>query len=106
MLHLVFTLDYEIRGDGSGDPYRLMVEPAGRLLDLLERYGAKVTIMAEVAEILKFKAHAGQTGTDGFHYHRIADQLRDAVRRGHDVQSHLHPLGPQQVPRQDAPLSP
>ena len=54
MLNVIFTIDYEIHGNGEGSPHELMVEPTRRLLDLFEKYGAKLTIMADVAEILKF----------------------------------------------------
>ena len=52
MLKPIFTLDYEIHGNGDGCPYALMVEPTDRLLRLFEGFGAKLTIMADVAEIL------------------------------------------------------
>jgi hypothetical protein len=90
MLNLLFTLDYEIHGNGQGNPYALMVEPTSRLLDLLDKYGAKLTIMADVAEILKFKEYKSQRGQDDYHHEAIAGQLREAIRRGHDVQLHLH----------------
>jgi hypothetical protein len=90
MLNVIFTLDYEIHGNGEGDPYALMVEPTRRMMDLFERYNAKLTIMADVAEILKFKEYRERTGRDDFHYEAIADQLRQAIQRGHDVQLHLH----------------
>ncbi len=85
MLKVIFTLDYEIHGNGDGCPYELMVEPTWRLMKLLEAYGAKLTIMADVAEILKFREYRDQTGEDKFHYEAIAGQLKDAIRRGHDV---------------------
>lgn len=90
MMNVIFTLDYEIHGNGEGCPHELMVEPTGRLLRLFDEYGAKLTIMADVAEILKFKEFAIQTGRDDFHYHDIAAQLQNAVRGGHDVQLHIH----------------
>jgi len=90
MLKAIFTLDYEIHGNGDGCPYALMVEPTDRLLRQFERYGAKLTIMADVAEIMKFKEYAMRSGSDDFYYTRIVDQLREAVRRGHDVQLHMH----------------
>ena len=90
MLKALFTLDYEIHGNGDGCPHDLIVEPTRRMLDLFDRFGAKLTIMADVAEILKFKEYKEQTGRDDFHYEAIAEQLRAAVRRGHDVQLHLH----------------
>jgi len=90
MLKVLFTLDYEIHGNGEGCPYALMVEPTRRMMDLFDRYGAKLTIMADVAEILKFREYKERFGRDDYHYEAIADQLREAIRRGHDVQLHLH----------------
>ena len=90
MLSVIFTLDYEIHGNGDGSPGQLMVEPTARLLDSLERYGAKLTIMADVAEILKFGEYRDRFGSDDYHYDAIVKQLKDAIARGHDVQLHLH----------------
>ena len=90
MLKAVFTLDYEIHGDGQGCPLSLMVQPTQRILDQFDRYGAKLTIMADVAEILKFKDYKERIGRDDYHYDAIVNQLKYAVGRGHDVQLHLH----------------
>lgn len=87
---LRFTLDYEIHGNGDGDPHSLMVVPTARLMDLLENYGQKLTIMADVAEILSFKRYYSETGRDDFFVTEIEEQLQDALRRGHDVQLHIH----------------
>jgi len=90
MLEAIFTLDYEIHGNGDGCPRALMLEPTSRLLDLLEEYGAKLTIMADVAEILKFREYRDQFAQDDYHYEAVMGQLKDAIQRGHDVQLHLH----------------
>ncbi|MBW2660860.1 MAG: hypothetical protein JRD93_02465 [Deltaproteobacteria bacterium] len=90
MLRVIFTLDYEIHGNGDGCPRTLMVEPTDRLLRLFEEYGAKLTIMADVAEILKFKEYKEEVGRDDYRYDAIVDQLRSALSRGHDVQLHIH----------------
>jgi len=89
-LKFIFTLDYEIHGNGDGSPMGLMIEPTYRLMDLLEKYGAKVVIFADVAEILSFKKYFEATGVDKFNYKEIAIQLQSAIRRGHDVQLHIH----------------
>lgn len=88
--NLFFTLDYEIHGNGDGNPYELMVEPTYRLMTLLEKYGQKLTIMADVAEILCFKRYAAETGHDDYHVADIEAQLCEAIKRGHDVQLHVH----------------
>ena len=88
--NLYYTLDYEIHGNGDGNPYELMVEPTYRLMTLLEKYGQKLTIMADVAEILCFKRYAAETGHDDYHVADIEAQLCEAIKRGHDVQLHVH----------------
>jgi hypothetical protein len=90
-LQLVFTLDYEIHGNGEGDPGELMVARTDRLLDVLEEFGAKLTIMADTVEILKFREHRDASGRDEYAYGAIERQLQDTIARGHDVQLHLHP---------------
>jgi hypothetical protein len=87
MISLIFTLDYEIYGTGTGDFDSLMIEPTDRLLDVFDRFGAKLTIMAEVAEILAIKKYAEYSTT----VRKIEDQLKRAITCGHDVQLHLHP---------------
>lgn len=89
MLHLMFHDDWEINGDGTGDPRTLMFEPARKLLDLCDRYGARYTLFAEVMQQFAMKRSSEQT------HREWADEweeiLRDAIRRGHDVQLHIHP---------------
>lgn len=88
--NLIWTLDYEIHGNGDGSPLELMVEPTGRLMNLLEKYHQRLTIMADVAEILCYKRYLLETGRDDYHVAEIEEQLRDAVKRGHEVQLHIH----------------
>jgi len=90
MFHIIFTLDYEIHGNGDGSPYNLMIEPTNRMLKLFDRFGAKLTILADVAEIIKFKEYYEQYGTDDYYYFEIINQLKYAVKTGHDVQLHIH----------------
>lgn len=90
LYNIVLTLDYEIHGNGDGNPYFLIVEPTYRLMSLLERYNMRLTIMADIAEILRFKNYYEVTGNDEFHYKDIERQLIDAISRGHDVQLHIH----------------
>jgi len=87
---VLFTLDYEIHGNGEGSPSNLMLEPTDRMLRLFDQYGAKLTIMADVGEILKFKEYMEETGEDKFHFQEIKAQLQKAILGGHDVQLHMH----------------
>jgi hypothetical protein len=90
MLRIIFTLDYEIHGNGEGHPHDLMVEPTTRLLRLCDKFRAKLTLMPDVAEILKFKEYKETNGRDDYAYDAIVEQLRGAIKNGHDVQLHIH----------------
>ena len=87
MLGLIFSLDYEIYGTGQGDFSQLMLDPTSRLLNLFDQYGAKLTIMSDVAEIMALKRHDSFQST----LSQIEDQLIQAIKRDHDVQLHIHP---------------
>ena len=93
MIQLILSLDYEIFGNGSGDVRRDMIDPTHRLLDICDRYGAKLTIMFEVAEYwaMKQAEEAGLLGLDYSPTRLIEEQVKSAVTCGHDVQLHLHP---------------
>ena len=85
---LVFTLDYEIHGNGSGEFENWAYFPTSQMLNVLDTYGAKLTIMAEMGHYWAMKKYKElfQRDIDLFE-----SQLKDAVRRGHDVQLHFHP---------------
>jgi hypothetical protein len=93
MIDLIITLDYELFGNGSGQVRRDIIEPTNRLLTLCDRYSAKLTIMLEVGEYwaLKQAEADGSLDLDYSPAGEIEKQARDAVRRGHDVQLHMHP---------------
>jgi len=90
MYKILFTLDYEIHGNGDGSPMELMVAPTWKLIKQLEKYDAKLTIMADVAEIIKFVEYKEEYGVDKFYSNEINEQLKYAVANGHDVQLHIH----------------
>lgn len=72
---------------------RDMIEPTDRVLDICDRHGAKLTIMFEVAEYWAFR-QAEKQGRLRLAYspsQAMEEQARDAIRRGHDVQLHIHP---------------
>jgi SAM-dependent methyltransferase len=86
---VALTVDHEtwqpIPPGRTVDWARDVFDPTERLLGACESEGAKLTLMAEVGEYFWLREHEPDIAT------RMADQWRDAVRRGHDVQLHLHP---------------
>ena len=85
---LIFTLDYEIHGNGSGEFKNWAYLPTGQMLDLFDANGAKLTIMAEMGHYWAMKKYENLFRED---ISLFESQLKNAIERGHDVQLHFHP---------------
>lgn len=86
---VALTVDYEtwqpLPEGKTIDWDRDVLGPTARLLDVFDSEGAVLTLMAEMGEYLWLVEH------DPGMARRMEEQWREAVRRGHDVQMHLHP---------------
>lgn len=94
MKHIILTLDYELFGNGKGNVFTHVVEPADKLMRLARKNGARYTIFFEVVEYWRLKEEWERGNTMGYDKNPIAameEQIREAVRDGHDVQLHIHP---------------
>lgn len=90
----IFTLDYELYGNGSGDVFKHIIEPTDKLLAIANQYGVKLTFFFEVIEYWKLKEEWENGNKMGYEKNPIEameNQIRDAYRQGHDIQLHLHP---------------
>jgi len=91
MIAVVLSNDWELYGDGSGDYATLQGRPLAAMLDVLDRAGAKLTVMAEIGQQW---AHR-ELGSSAPWARAVADAwdaaMRETVARGHDVQLHWHP---------------
>lgn len=92
-LELHLTCDHEVFGDGSGSVQHCMIRPAERMMELCERYGARISFYFDVCEYWAFKkVQNGQGFEEGNRpAERLEEHLKDIVKRGHDVQLHFHP---------------
>ena len=94
MIYLLLTADYEVFDNGTRDVLDCVIRPTNNLLDICETYGAKLTIFFEVCEYWAFKQAQEEGKLEHLNYEpaiAMERQLQDAIRRGHDVQLHLHP---------------
>lgn len=86
MIECIFTLDYEIYGNGSGSLREHIFDPAQRLKEILDGFNAKMVVFVEAAELESIEA----AGSDP----AIADVKRQVRRMhddGHEIALHLHP---------------
>lgn len=91
--NLIITADYEVFGNGSGDVVTCMVNPTKNLLDICNSTKAKLTIFMDVCELWAFEEveKNGFWDLDYSPSEQIRDQLKYAVKNGHDIQLHFHP---------------
>jgi len=90
MLDLVFTNDWELYGDGSGDYYQVQHNPTLSLLDFLASNNAGMTFFVEIGQQITFK----NSGIEK--YQNIAADWEKILNQAlenplNDVQMHIHP---------------
>lgn len=90
-LALIFSLDYELFGDGSGSVDREQITPTNALMDVFDQHGAKLSIFLEHGQYAGYERFASTSNSFAEDNEKIRRQLVDAIRRGHDAQLHYHP---------------
>lgn len=90
-IDLVLTDDWELRGDGSGHMPTLQFERMDRLMAIYERHGLRATFTVEVMQQLRHLEEGERDPALRDLARRWEDRVREAYRRGHDIQLHLHP---------------
>jgi hypothetical protein len=86
MIECIFTLDYEIYGNGEGSLRELVYEPAERLKSIFLREDTRFVVFVEVAELEMIEAKGTDPAID-----LVKRQIRDLYRQGFEVGLHLHP---------------
>lgn len=86
MIELIFTVDYEIYGDGSGALQDLVYEPAERLRRIFKKANARLVNFVEVAELERIDEQGTDRALD-----RVKRQIREMQQEGFEIALHLHP---------------
>lgn len=87
MLHICATYDYELfLGSSQYSEEEVLIEPTKRLLDVFDSNGVKLTLFADTCCLLRYRNQQ----IEGFP-NSAENQMLEAVKRGHDVQLHIHP---------------
>lgn len=86
MVQVIFTLDYEIYGNGCGSIRELVLEPTERLAEIFRRYNAPFVVFAEALEFAKIEEARSDPDIG-----EVRRQLRELREAGHEIALHLHP---------------
>lgn len=87
-IFLLFSADYELFFGENYFPEReVLIKPTEELLCALKEENIPITLFADVASVWKYRL----LNVNREYVSLFEDQLQDAIRKGHDVQLHLHP---------------
>jgi hypothetical protein len=86
MIECIFTIDYEIYGNGKGSLRDLVYEPTNRLMSVFMERQASFVVFAEALEFMKIEEHRSDEGIG-----RVREQLHELLEKGFEIGLHLHP---------------
>lgn len=86
-IYILYSADYELfLGGNYCDENEILINPTNDLLNLFDKLNIPLTIFADVFSFLRYREQKLYSFPEN-----AENQLKDAIRRGHDVQSHVHP---------------
>jgi hypothetical protein len=86
MIECIFTIDYEIYGNGEGSLKELVYEPAKRLKRTFDEAEAKFVLFVEAVELEKIETFRSDPAIG-----QVKDQIREFHRDRVEIALHLHP---------------
>lgn len=86
MIECIFTIDYEIYGNGEGSLRKLVYEPAQQLMGIFNKLNRRFVVFVEAAELEKIQ----ECGTDNT-IDEIRWQIQELYQQGFEIGLHLHP---------------
>ncbi len=86
MIDCIFTIDYEIYGNGEGSLRELIYEPAQKLMGIFQKWKAPFVAFVEASELQVIEAHGADPAVD-----LVRRQIRELYQSGFEIALHLHP---------------
>jgi len=86
MIECIFTLDYEIYGNGDGSLDELVYHPAEKLKAIFKKWDSRLVVFVELAELEVIEAQRSDPAL-----HLVKKQIQDFYREGFELGLHLHP---------------
>lgn len=86
MIECIFTIDYEIYGNGEGSLREQVYEPAERLKTIFGKWNASFVAFVEAAELEMIESKGTDRAID-----LVKHQIRDFYKEGFELGLHIHP---------------
>jgi len=86
VIECIFTIDYEIYGNGRGSLDELVYQPTKRLIALFRKWNVPLVVFVEAAELEMIEAKGTDKAIDA-----VRKQISEMSREGFEIALHLHP---------------
>jgi len=86
MVECIFTIDYEVYGNGGGSLHDLVFLPTEKLTKIFENYDQRFVVFVEVAELEMIELAGSDDAINA-----VKDQLRYLHEHGYELGLHIHP---------------
>lgn len=86
MIEVIFTIDYELYGNGQGSLKELVYEPAMILKKIFDRWNAPVVFFVEAAELERIESERTDSAIES-----VMNQIQNFYSAGLEIGLHLHP---------------
>jgi hypothetical protein len=86
MIDIIFTIDYELYGNGEGGLQELVYEPAEKLISIFQDRGTRFVAFIELAELEMIDSLGTDKAIDN-----VKGQLKEFYNKGVEIGLHLHP---------------
>jgi hypothetical protein len=86
MIEFIFTIDYEIYGNGQGSLKELVYEPTQRLMSIFKERNSAFVVFAEALEFRKIQEYRTDDAIES-----VRAQLRQLLDQEFEIGLHLHP---------------
>jgi hypothetical protein len=86
MIECIFTIDYEIYGNGEGSLRELVYAPTERLMSIFEKQDSRFVSFVEAAELEMIEMHHTDSSIN-----EVRRQITALHRQGFEIGLHLHP---------------
>jgi len=86
MIYFIFTIDYEIYGNGDGSLRELVYEPTERLARIFRKWDSRFVLFVEVAELEMIAKYLTDEAVDD-----VRRQVKELYEQGIEIGLHVHP---------------
>jgi hypothetical protein len=86
MIYIIFTLDYEIFGNGTGSLEQHVFNPTLELNKIFDQFGFKYVNFVEAAELIKIEEYSSDKKIND-----VENQIKEMYLNGYEIALHIHP---------------